>query len=100
MRCQNKQQIRDNGKPHFMSEATDFNFYIMESKQIAFNIAQGLQRISDAESRLNNVTTWNNSTVLFFDEYEKLRKIDKLKTIIDRWKSYCQGQCITLLTMI
>lgn len=73
---------------------------IISPRQIAFNIAQGLQRISDAESRLEIVSKWNNDSVLFFDEYEKLRRLDKIKTIIDRWKSYCQSQCITLLTKI
>jgi hypothetical protein len=71
-----------------------------EPREIAFNISQGLLRISDLEFMINNVSKWSSETVLFFDEYEKLRRIDKFNKIKERWKSYCQNQCITLLTKI
>jgi len=73
---------------------------ITNSKQIAFNIQQALTRISDCEMKVKVVSKWNSDSTLFFDEYEKRRRIDKFNLIMERWRSYAQGQCITLLTKI
>ena len=70
------------------------------AKQIAFNISQALTRISDAEMRIEIIGKWSSDSVLFFDEYEKRQRIDKVTAIKERWKNYLRNQCINLMIQI
>ena len=82
---------------------TKTEFYMsigFDKSPTLFKLAKGIELIKIAESKIHCISQWNHIDTIFFDLTQQRERIESLQKARERLKSYCQNQCIILLTQI